>query len=63
MTEEEAQLRLCGIMQKLSPMRDGVYVPSERGIIDDLDFLDLLVSHTLLDLEAKVREARAQNGK
>ena len=62
MTLREAQLRLVGVMNKLTPAKDSVHVPSSKGVEDDFDYLDILVSHTLLDMEAKIREARAQNG-
>ena len=64
MTNIQVQERLCDIMRKLDKGRDDCeYVP-RNFISDDLDFLDTLVSYTLLDLEAQVREAkiRGKNG-
>ena len=66
MTEKDAQLRLVKIMSKLKPRGERgseyIYIPSDKGIEDDLDFLDLMVSHVMLDMEAKVREERAKHG-
>jgi hypothetical protein len=51
------------MMNKLMPKHDGTHIPSAKGIEDDLDYLDILMSYALLDMEAKVREAKAINGK
>lgn len=60
MTEREAQIKVCSIMYKLRPKGNDVFMPSPNGIESDLDFLSILVSHTMLDLEAKVREAKTK---
>lgn len=66
MTEEQAQLRLVKIMSILKPKGPGcdayIYVPSKNGIEDDIDFLQTLVTYTMFDLEAKVREAEVKHG-
>lgn len=63
MKAKEVQERLCNIMHKLGDPIDGrVYAPGE-SIENDLDYLDLLVSATMLDKEAQVREAEARGGR
>jgi hypothetical protein len=60
MTQKEIQLRLVKMMYKLNP--NVKHAPSARGVGDDLDYVDIMMSHVLLDMEAKVREAKATNG-
>jgi hypothetical protein len=57
LTRKEIQERLCAIMYKLDNSDNAhIFVPSESLEID-LDFLSILASYTMLDLESKVREA------
>jgi len=62
MTEKDAQIKVCSIMYKLRPKGNDVFVPSKDGIESDLEFLSIMVSHAMLDMEAKVREARVGRG-
>ncbi len=59
LTRKQIQDRLCAMMYKLDKSGKSYTFAPSKSLKDDLDFLDLLLSYTLLDLEARAREAKA----